>query len=714
MKLDRFINRPVLSTVISILLVILGFIGLATLPITQYPDIAPPTVSVRATYTGANAQTVLNSVISPLEDQINGVENMMYMTSNASNSGSADISIYFKQGTDPDMAAVNVQNRVSMAQGLLPAEVTKVGVTTQKRQTSMLMIFSIYDEKDQYNIEFLENYANINLIPEVKRVTGVGDANVMGMDYSMRIWLKPDIMAQYKLIPNDVVAALSEQNIEAAPGQLGERGKQTFQYTLRYKGRLQQPAEFEEIVIKALENGEVLRLKDIARIELGRLAYTFNNTVNGHKSVSCIVYQMAGTNAAQTISDIEKLLEDYSAKLPSGLKINIAQNANDFLFASIHEVVKTLIEAFILVFIVVYIFLQDMRSTLIPAIAIPVALIATFFVLKLIGFSINLLTLSAMVLAIAIVVDDAIVVVEGVHAKLDQGYKSARTASIDAMHELGGAIVSITLVMMSVFIPVSFMGGTAGTFYRQFGLTMAIAIAFSAINALTLSPALCAIFLKPHNSEASLKERIGTATKEARKIMLARYTDSLGRMMRPGITLIFTVIAILGMIFGFFNFENHPVLCIVMIVVSVLALAGMTTDKFKKAFNDSYDSLLGKYKKQVLNFIQKKWLSAGIVAASIVLLVVFMQITPTGMVPNEDTGTIMGAVTLPPGTSQERAQQILNRVDSLVAADPAVESRTIISGFSFIGGQGPSYGSVIIKLKNWEERSTHIAAPPYA
>ena len=688
------------------MLVILGFIGLATLPITQYPDIAPPTVSVRATYTGANAQTVLNSVISPLEDQINGVENMMYMTSNASNSGSADISIYFKQGTAPDMAAVNVQNRVSMAQGLLPAEVTKVGVTTQKRQTSMLMIFSIYDEKDQYNIEFLENYANINLIPEVKRVTGVGDANVMGMDYSMRIWLKPDIMAQYKLIPNDVVAALSEQNIEAAPGQLGERGKQTFQYTLRYKGRLQQPAEFEEIVIKALENGEVLRLKDIARVELGRLAYTFNNTVNGHKSVSCIVYQMAGTNATQTISDIEKLLEDYSAKLPSGLKINIAQNANDFLFASIHEVVKTLIEAFILVFIVVYIFLQDMRSTLIPAIAIPVALIATFFVLKLIGFSINLLTLSAMVLAIAIVVDDAIVVVEGVHAKLDQGYKSARTASIDAMHELGGAIVSITLVMMSVFIPVSFMGGTAGTFYRQFGLTMAIAIAFSAINALTLSPALCAIFLKPHNSEASLKERIGTATKEARKIMLARYTDSLGRMMRPGITLIFTVIAILGLIFGFFNFEYHPVLCIVMIVFSVLSLAGLTTDKFKKSFNDSYDSLLGKYKIQVLNFIQKKWLSAGIVAASIVLLVVIMQITPPGMVPNEDTGTIMGAVTLPPGTSQERAQQILNRVDSLVAADPAVESRTIISGFSFIGGQGPSYGSVIIKLKNWEERST--------
>ena len=706
MKLDRFINRPVLSTVISILIVILGLIGLATLPITQYPDIAPPTVSVRATYQGANAQTVLNSVIAPLEDQINGVENMMYMTSSASNNGSAEISIYFKQGTDPDMAAVNVQNRVSMAQGLLPAEVTKVGVTTQKRQTSMLMVFSIYDEKDQYDIEFLENYANINLIPEVKRVNGVGDATVLGQDYSMRIWLKPDVMAQYKLIPNDVAGALAEQNIEAAPGQFGERGNQSFQYTIRYKGRLQQPEEFENIVIKALENGEVLRLKDIADIELGRLSYNFNNTVNGHKAVSCIVYQMAGTNATQTISDLEEVLGKASETLPSGLKINIAQSANDFLFASIHEVIKTLIEAFILVFIVVYIFLQDMRSTLIPAIAIPVALIATFFVLQLIGFSINLLTLSAMVLTIAIVVDDAIVVVEGVHAKLDQGYKSARTASIDAMSELGGAIISITLVMMSVFVPVSFMGGTAGTFYRQFGLTMAIAIGFSALNALTLSPALCAIFLKPHNSDATMKERIGVATKEARKIMIARYVDSIGRMMRPGLTLLFTTIAILGMIFGLFNFENHPVLCLVMIVISVLALAGMTTDKFKHSFNASYDSILGKYKKQVLRFIQKKWLSGGIVVGSIVLLMVFMNITPTGMVPNEDTGTIMGVVTLPPGTSQERAMEVLNRVDSLVAADPAVESRTVISGFSFIGGQGPSYGSLIIKLKNWEERST--------
>lgn len=711
MNLSRFINRPVLSTVISILLVILGFIGLATLPITQYPDIAPPTISVSATYTGANAQTVLNAVVSPLEDQINGVEGMMYMTSDASNNGSASITVYFNQGTDPDMAQVNVQNRVTAAEGLLPQEVTQIGVTTRKRQSSMLMIFTIYDMEDKYNIEFIENYASINIIPEIKRVSGVGDAFVMGADYSMRIWLKPDVMAQYKLIPADISEALAEQNIEAAPGQFGERSNQTFQYTIRYRGRLQSTEEFENIVIKSLPDGELLRLKDVADIELGRNTYGFDATVDGHKGVSCIVFQMAGTNATQTIQDLEKVLDDMQKNMPAGIGVNIAQSANDFLFASIHEVVKTLIEAFILVFIVVYIFLQDMRSTLIPAIAIPVALIATFFALKIIGFSINLLTLSAMVLAIAIVVDDAIVVVEGVHAKLDQGYKSARLAAIDAMHELGGALVSITLVMMSVFIPVSFMGGTAGTFYQQFGLTMAIAIFFSAVNALTLSPALCAIFLKPHNTEghednSTLKERIGTATKEARKIWIQRYAQGLGKFMKPKLTILFTCVAILGMIFGLFSFEEHPILCPIFIVISVLAVAGMTTEKFKQTFNADYDSILAKYKNQVLKFIQRKWLSGGLVAASIILLVVFMQITPTGMVPNEDTGTIMGAVTLPPGTSQERAQQILARVDSLVAAEPAVQSRTVISGYSFIGGQGPGYGSVIIKLKPWEERST--------
>ena len=637
MKLDRFINRPVLSTVISILIVILGILGLLSLPITQYPDIAPPTVSVRATYTGANAQTVLNSVIAPLEDQINGVENMMYMTSNASNNGSADISIYFKQGTDPDMAAVNVQNRVSMAQGLLPAEVTQIGVTTQKRQNSMLVVFSVYDAEDRYDQRFIENYAKINLIPEVQRVPGVGDANVLGTDYSMRIWLKPDVMAQYGLVPNDVATVLAEQNVEAAPGSFGDQGNQSFQYTIRYKGRLQEVNEFENMVVKALPDGEVLRLKDSADIELGRLTYNFVNKVNGHSAVTCIVYQMAGTNATETINNIQNLLQETEKILPPGLKIDVGMNANDFLYASIHEVLKTLIEAFILVFIVVYIFLQDIRSTLIPAIAIPVALIGTFFLLSLIGFSLNLLTLCAMVLAIAIVVDDAIVVVEGVHAKLDQGYKSAKLASIDAMNELGGAIVSITLVMMSVFIPVSFMSGTAGTFYRQFGLTMAIAIGLSALNALTLSPALCAMFLKPHE-------------------------------------------------------EGHE-------------KKSTFISRFHTSFNAAYDSMLNSYKKRVIFFIQKKWISFGIVAGCIVLLVVLMNATPTGMVPNEDTGTLMGAVTLPPGTSQERTIEVMNKVDSLIASDPAVKSRTSIIGLSFLGCQGPSYGSFIIKLKDWEERS---------
>lgn len=637
MKLDRFINRPVLSTVISVLIVILGFLGLVSLPITQYPDIAPPTVQVSTTYTGANAQTVLNSVIAPLEEEINGVENMDYMTSTATNTGQATITITFKMGTDPDMAAVNVQNRVSKAQGVLPAEVTKVGVVTSKRQNSMLMVFSVYDESDKYPETFIENYAKINVIPEVQRVPGVGDAMVMGADYSMRIWLKPDVMAQYHLMPSDVTEALNEQNIEAAPGTIGERGNQTYQYTLRYKGRLQEVSEFENIVIKADPSGNILRLKDIAKVELGRVTYGYKNKVNGHTGVTCIVFQVAGSNATTIVENITQLLEESKKDMPDGLNINIAQNVNDFLFASIHEVVKTLIEAFILVFIVVYVFLQDLRSTLIPTIAIPVALIGTFFALYIIGFSLNLLTLCALVLAIAIVVDDAIVVVEGVHAKLDQGYTSPKKASIDAMEELGSAIVSITLVMMAVFIPVSFMGGTSGTFYRQFGLTMAIAIGFSALNALTLSPALCALLLKPHDPNAHKKTTF--------------------------------------------------------------------VSRFHTAFNAFYDSVLQRYKKRVLKVIQRPWLTGGAVVVSLVLLVFLMNVTPTGMVPDEDTGTIMGTVTLPPGTSQDRTEAVLSQIDSLVAASPAIESRTMISGYSFIGGQGASYGSFICKLKPWDERS---------
>ena len=636
MKLDRFIKRPVLSTVISILIVILGILGLVSLPVTQYPDIAPPTVYVSASYQGANAQTVLNSVIAPLEEAINGVENMTYMTSSASNNGEATIQVYFKQGTDPDMAAVNVQNRVTRAQSLLPAEVTRAGVSTSKRQNSMLLGFTLMSTNDQYDEIFLQNYAKINLIPQVQRVPGVGDAMVLGADYSMRIWLKPDVMAQYQLMPSDITAALSEQNIEAAPGQFGENGDQSFQYIMRYKGRLQETQEFEDIIIRATSDGEILRLKDVARIELGGLSYGFGTRSNGHPGVTAMIFQTAGSNATEIIDDIKEILNESSKDFPPGIKYEILLDANDFLFASIYEVIKTLLEAFILVFLVVFIFLQDFRSTLIPAIAIPVALVGTFFLLYLIGFSVNLLTLCALVLAIAIVVDDAIVVVEAVHAKLDQGYKSPLKASIDAMSEISGAIVSITLVMMAVFIPVSFMTGTSGTFYRQFGLTMAIAIGLSAINALTLSPALCALFLKPHKKEGEEK-------------------------MTP-------------------------------------------IKRFHAAFNAAYEVTLNKYKKGVNFFIKRRWIAFGSVIGSILILLFLMQTTPTGMVPNEDTGTFFITVDMPPSTSLERTKATLAKIDSLVGANPAVQGRTEIAGYSFIAGQGSSYGTFICKLKPWEER----------
>lgn len=636
MKLDRFIYRPVLSTVISIIIVILGILGLVSLPVTQYPDIAPPTVRVSTQYTGANAQTVLNSVIAPLEEQINGVENMTYMTSTASNNGEASVEIQFKQGTDPDMAAVMVQNRVAKAQGLLPAEVTRVGVTTSKRQTSMLMALSVFSSDNQFDETFLQNYVKINVLPQIQRVPGVGDAMIMGADYSMRIWLRPDVMAQYGLMPSDISAVLSEQNVEAAPGQFGENGDQSFQYIMKYKGRLQTAQEFEDIVIKATDDGKVLRLGDVARVELGGLSYAFGTRTNGHPGVSAMIFQTPGSNATVIINQIKKLLEDSSRDFPPGVKYDILLDSNDFLMASIHEVIITLLEAFVLVFFVVFLFLQDFRSTLIPAIAIPVALIGTFFVLYLIGFSINLLTLSALVLAIAIVVDDAIVVVEAVHAKLDQGYKSPLKASVDAMSEISGAIISITLVMMAVFIPVSFISGTSGVFYRQFGLTMAIAIGLSAVNALTLSPALCAIFLKPHGDESG------------KKMTLMR--------------------------------------------------------RFNRAFNTAYDTLLGKYKKGISTLIKRRWISFAAVAVSIVALVLLMRATPTGLVPNEDTGTFFITVDLPPATSLEHTEEVLARVDSLVAANPAVRSRTEIAGYSFIAGQGSAYGTFICKLKDWSER----------
>ena len=704
MKLDTFINRPVLSTVISIFIVLLGLIGLMALPVQQYPDIAPPTVSVTTTYTGANAQAVLNSVIAPLEESINGAQDMTYMTSTATNTGSATINVYFKQGRDADMAAVDVQNRVAKAQGLLPAEVTRVGVITQKRQTSMLVSVCLYvEEEGTYTEEFIENYLKINVVPALQRVSGVGDVMVMGADYSMRIWLKPDVMAQYGLMPTDVAAALSEQNIEAAPGAFGEQGDQTFQYTMKYKGRLVTPEEFENIVVRATSDGEILYLKDVANVELGRVTYGFHSTMNGKTAVNCMIFQTPGSNATQTINDVLAYVDQAKKDLPKGLAFTIPMNVNRFLNASIDKVLHTLVEAFILVFIVVYIFLQDFRSTIIPAIAIPVALIGTFFVMYLIGFTINLITLSAIVLAIAIVVDDAIVVVEAVHAKLDAGYHSARRASIDAMNEIASALISITLVMMLVFIPVSFMPGTSGTFYNQFGITMAIAIFFSAVNALTLSPALCAVFLKAHDSDASLKERLSESYSAAGQAIKKRYKKSLSVPMPPLLTAVFVIAAVLFMILGWYSTENILKL-IIASICAVLALLGIFNDRFHEGFETGYRRVLKIYRKLVEFFIGHKILSGVIVAASIAILVFLMRITPTGMVPNEDTGTIFAVVDMPPGTSQERTGQVLAQVDSICAMIPAIETRTMINGYSFVAGQGSTYGTFILNLRDWSER----------
>lgn len=526
-----FIQRPVLSTVISVIIVILGVLGLIELPISQYPDIAPPTVNVSASYTGANADVVLKSIVIPLEEQINGVENMTYMTSSATNDGNASIKIFFKVGTNPDLAAVNVQNRVSRATSLLPVEVTQAGVTVTKSQSSNLLIFSLYSDDKAYDQTFLQNYAKINLVPQIQRVVGVGDVTVFGAkDYSMRIWLKPDVMQQYKLIPSDVSAALAEQNIEAAPGKFGENGNQAFQYVIKYKGRLTSATEFGDIIIKSVGNGQMLRLKDVAKVELGSLSYTSTIKTNGVESAAMAISQTPGSNARDVIINSKKLIEEAAKNFPKGVKYTILVDVNENLDASIEKVIHTLIEAFILVFIVVFIFLQDFRSTLIPAIAVPVAIVGTFFFLNLFGFTINLLTLFAMVLAIGIVVDDAIVVVEAVHAKLDHGYKSSKKATIDAMNEISGAIISITLVMAAVFIPVTFINGSTGVFYKQFGITLAVAIILSAINALTLSPALCALLLKPHaddHKHKSFIQRFYTSFNVAFDNVTERYKRSV-------------------------------------------------------------------------------------------------------------------------------------------------------------------------------------------
>lgn len=637
MTFTNFIKRPVLSTVISIFFVLLGIIGLISLPIEQYPNIAPPTISIQTFYQGADAQTVLNSVITPLEESINGVENMTYMESTATNAGMAMITVYFKQGADPNMAAVNVQNRVSQAQALLPAEVTRAGVTVSKRQSSNVVMYSLTTDDGRYDDEFLTNYNNINIVPMLKRINGVGDVHIPGMKtYSMRIWLYPDKMKQHKLVPSDVSMALAEQNIEAAPGSFGEQSNQKFEYTMRYKGRLKTPEEYGNIIISSNTNGQTVHLRDVAKVELGGLMYSVMMKNNSRPAVIGMVNQVAGSNATQIADDVKTALADAQKQMPPGMKVTIEQDVTEFLFASIEEVVFTLFITLLLVFFVVYIFLQDIRSTLIPMIAVPVALIGTFFFLWVFGFSINLLTLSALLLAIAIVVDDAIVVVEAVHAKLDLGYKSALTAAIDAMNEISGAIISITLVMSAVFVPVSFMGGTSGTFYREFGVTMAVSIVISALNALTLSPALCAIFLKPHSKDEHKK---------------------LSRV-----------------------------------------------DRFHMAFNTQYDKINTKYQKVVEKIINHRWISSLAVILGIVALVVTMKFTQTGLVPNEDTGTLFAMISLPPGTSQVETQKVTDQVDKMLASNPYIERREQIVGYNFMAGQGSNQSTFIIKLKPFAER----------
>lgn len=638
MKLRTFIDRPILACVISVLILMLGLISLFNLPMEQYPDIAPPTVSVSTSYTGANAETVQKSVIVPLEEAINGVENMTYMTSTATNNGSGSITVYFKQGTDPDMATINTKNRVSEAEGLLPAEVTKIGVTVEKRQNSMLKILALYSPDNSYDQTFINNYFKINVEPRLSRITGVGNVNVMGGDYAMRIWLNPQVMAQYSLVPDDVISALGDQNVEAATGTLGEDSENTYQYTLKYRGRYETSEEFGNIVIKSLSNGEVLRLKDIAKVELGAQSYAYNSEINGHPGATCMISQTAGSNANEIIEEIDKLTAEIAKELPKGLVLTDLMSTKDFLDASINEVVKTLIEAIILVILVVYVFLQSVRSTIIPAVSIIVSLVGTFAFLYIAGFSLNLLTLFALVLVIGTVVDDAIVVVEAVQAKFDEGVRSPYKATTGAMDGIAAAIVTTSLVFMAVFIPSSFMGGTSGTFYMQFGLTMAVAVGISAINALTLSPALCALIMTPH---------IDTST---------------------------------GQKLSF-------------------------SSRFHQAFEASFNRLILRYKGGVKWFFRRKWIVGTALVTSIALLVVLMKTTKTGLVPEEDMGCIFMNVTTPPGSSLSQTIKAMSEVEKCIKDIPQISRYSNVSGYSMMGGQAPSGGMLIIKLKPWDERT---------
>ena len=634
--LKTFIERPVLSTVISIIIVILGILGLTTLPVTQYPEIAPPTVQINASYPGANAQTVLESVIIPIEEQVNGVEGMDYISYTATNYGTASIQIIFKQGIDPDIAAVNVQNRVARATPLLPAEVTRSGVVTQKQQTSSLMFASFYSESEDIDRTFIQNYMNINVVPELKRVNGVGDANVFGSrNYAMRIWLDPVKMANYGLIPADVTAAINEQSLEAAAGSFGENNGESFQYIIRYSGKYRTQEQYENIVIKSLNQGQILYLKDVAKIEMGAQSYTGVSKMNGKPAVAMAIYQTPGSNAQDIIIELRDKLEDLSKDFPDGLNYTIMFDTNEFLDASINNVVHTLIEAFLLVFIVVFIFLQDFRSTLIPMIAVPVSIIGTFFFLNLFGFSINLLTLFALVLAIGIVVDDAIVVVEAIHAKMEKTHMNGREASLSAMQEIAGAIISITLVMAAVFIPVTFIQGPTGVFYKQFGITLIVAIIISAVNALTLSPALCALLLKEHKKMPEKRNLI---------------------------------------------------------------------QRFFHAFNIGFTAVTQKYARSFSYLLKHKWITFMILAVCGIGIFYANKTMPSGFVPNEDRGFIMGNFELPPGATSDRVAAVQDEFYAKASQIPGVKNVTLVSGFSFVSGQGSNFGMAMIGLDDFDER----------
>ena len=642
MNVRTFIDRPILSGVISVLMVLVGIIGLSQLALEQFPEIAPPTVRIMASYTGANAETVQKSVVVPLEEAINGVEGMMYMTSSASNNGTASIGIFFRQGTDPDMAMVNVQNRAATVQGRLPSDVVKSGITVRKRQTSNIKQIAVYSPDSTFDRAFLANYTKINIEPRLSRIPGVGEVNVMGADYSMRIWLDPLKMARYGLTPADITQVLNEQNVEVATGTLGAESQNTFQYVLKYRGRYEDEQGYENLVIRSLPDGDVLRIGDIARVELGSQNYNIIGETNGRPGVNISINQVAGSNANEIIKQIDREVEEIRGSLPPGIKIEDLESKKDFLDASIASVLETLLEALLLVIFVVWLFLQSWRATIIPAVAIMVSLIATLAVIYAIGFSLNMLTLFALVLVIGTVVDDAIVVVEAVQAQLDKGRLATYDATIEAMHGITSALVTTTLVFMAVFVPVCFIGGVTGTFYTQFGLTMAIAVGISLFNALTLSPALCALIMKPNRSEELRvkSEEFATASKIS----------------------------------------------------------------FKARFNAGFDALLSRYKGAVTNVIPRRWLAVALVVVAIIGLGWMMRITKTGLVPNEDMGTVFINVQASPGSSLQQTYHILKEVEERIEDLPQLRIYSLIAGNSNNFEQSSSNGNFTLKLKKWGER----------